>query len=479
MSKLKSKFIELFGIDLRSLALFRMGLALVLIGDLLVRLQDLKAHYSDDGVLPRSALIESFLDPGALSIHLMSGLWQVQLLLFIIQIAFALALLVGYYTRIVTFVSWFLLLSLQLRNEMILQGGDIVLKMLLFWSLFLPLGAYWSLDQKLNKQNPSTFQIFSTGTLALLLQICFIYWFSALLKNDPTWREEGTAIWYALSIEQYATPLGHELLLYPQLLKFLTFTTFYLESYGPFFAFSPIWSGPIRMATVIVFILFHLLGLNLTMELALFPYICAVAWLAFVPGWFWDYVLKKRSQLTQIPPWRAGWLSNLLASFFLLYVFLWNVSTLGIVWPPFSPPSPQIINSMLDIDQKWDMFAPSPLRVDGWYVIPGRLKDGTQIDVMTGKALNWEKPPLLSAIYPNDRWRSYLMNFYITEEGYLYIPYYAHYLCQNWNENHSSDQQLLAFDIYYVVKENSLENPSDPYKKIPLWHQTCSHESSE
>ena len=53
---------EIFGFDLRSLAVFRIGLALVIIADLFIRFGDIKAHYSDYGILPRTALIEQFLE---------------------------------------------------------------------------------------------------------------------------------------------------------------------------------------------------------------------------------------------------------------------------------------------------------------------------------------------------------------------------------------------------------------------------------
>lgn len=472
---MKNKMRELFGIDIRSLAFFRIGLALVLIGDLLIRMQDLQAHYSDDGVLPRSALIELFLDPWSNSLHLINGNWQIQWVLFIVQILFAIALLVGYHTRLATIVSWFLLLSLQMRNTMILQGGDIVLKVLFFWSMFLPLGAYASLDQKLKKEKTSHYQILSMGTLGLLLQVCCIYWVSALMKTDDVWRVDGTAIWYSLSIEQYTTPLGSHLLQYPQLLKFLTFTTFYLEAFGPFFAFFPVWTGPIRMLTVGAFMIFHLIGLNLTMELALFPYVCAVAWIVFIPSWFWDKILKKKEGDISTVAWKAGWVSNLIASFFIFYIFLWNLFTLGIIKSPFSPP-PLIVSSLFGVDQTWDMFSPYPLTADGWYVIPGKLKNGSFVDIFTnGGPVDWTKPSSLADAYPNDRWRSYLMNIFIEEEGEKYLPFYAQYLCRHWNQSHSDDEQLVFFDIYYMVKEISLENPSSSYEKVHLWHQDCSY----
>jgi hypothetical protein len=49
-SRLAAKIEEVLGFDLRSLALFRIGLALVVLTDLFIRFGNLTAHYSDVGV---------------------------------------------------------------------------------------------------------------------------------------------------------------------------------------------------------------------------------------------------------------------------------------------------------------------------------------------------------------------------------------------------------------------------------------------
>ncbi len=90
----------LFGIDLRSLALFRVGLALLLLADLALRLADLEAFYTDFGILPRAA-------HGALigahenlwSLHLVTGSVAGQALLFTLAAACAVALPLGWRTR--------------------------------------------------------------------------------------------------------------------------------------------------------------------------------------------------------------------------------------------------------------------------------------------------------------------------------------------------------------------------------------------
>jgi hypothetical protein len=463
---------ELCGIDIRSLALFRIGLGLILLADLIIRAHDIVAHYSDMGLLPRDVLI-NMIHPASFSLHLMNGTWQFQLFLFLIAIIFATALLFGYRTRFATICSWLFLISLQTRNPLILQGGDIVLRLLLFWGMFLPLGACWSMDNKLGKTIRPENQIVSVATLSLLLQICFIYWFTALLKTDDTWRTDGTAIWYALSIEQYATSLGHFLLNFPNFLKFSSFSTFYLEALGPFLAFSPIWTGPLRFATVILFILFHI-TLNITMELGVFSYICSVAWLVFLPGWFWDKILKFKDN-TNIP-YKASWLTNTLAAFFIAFIFLWNVRTLetspSLVPAAFS--KIEAIGPLLNIEQYWNMFSPYPIKADGWFVIPGKLRDETKVDLFTdGGPVSWEKPPLLSAIYSNDRWRSFMMNLVYEEDTETALLHYARYLCRQWNETHPYEKQVMNFKIFFMLKINSLENPPKDYDKTLLWEHQC------
>ena len=70
---LQLKINELFGVDLRSLALFRIGLALTIIIDLIIRAFDLNAHYTDFGLLPRIAYLQTYKNPRYVSINMISG----------------------------------------------------------------------------------------------------------------------------------------------------------------------------------------------------------------------------------------------------------------------------------------------------------------------------------------------------------------------------------------------------------------------
>ena len=293
----RGKVAEVFGADLRSLATLRVVLALLVISDIVNRAGDLSAHYADEGVMPRSVLLEEVLNPWAFSVNLMNGTPTFQALVFGATALAAVGMLVGYRTRLMTFVAWALLLSIQHRNPLVLGSGEVLLHLLLFWSMFLPLGAHWSVDRALGAApSRSSMRFLSFGTVALFMQICFMYWFTALLKQGVEWREDGTALYYALSLDQLSTPMGVFLRQFPELLQAMTFGTLLLEAFGPFLLFCPVLTGPVRTATVAAFMSLHY-GIWMTMDIGIFPWLSAFCMVCFLPGWFWDRVLPDKLRL--------------------------------------------------------------------------------------------------------------------------------------------------------------------------------------
>ncbi len=279
---------SILSLDLRSLALFRIAIGTCLVCDLISRLPDIDAFYTDAGILPREAVVGPLGSPWTLSIHLMSGQWAVQFALMLVAIIFALGMTVGYRTRLCTVVSWFLLTSMQARNPIIGHGGDTLLRVLLFWSMFVPLNGRYSLDQALNPSGPRLpVTHMSWGSQALMLQLCFVYWFTAAAKLHPVWLGEGSAIYYALNLDQFTRPFGYFLLGFPGLLRQMTHGTMLLEAFGPLLVFSPIWTGPLRLLMVLAFIGLHA-GIGLSMYLGNFSWVCAAAWLMFLPPLVWD-----------------------------------------------------------------------------------------------------------------------------------------------------------------------------------------------
>ncbi len=278
---------DVFGMDLRTMALFRVGLGLLLIVDLILRARDLRAHYTDFGILPRAAAID-MLSPGAFSLHLLNGSVWFQSGLFVLAGVFAAMLMAGWRTRIATVASWVLLLSLQNRNPNILSGEDILLLVLTFWAMFLPLGLRLSVDAALDRETEQRSDAyFSLATLALLVQGMSMYFFSALLKSDAQWVSDGTAVYYALQLDYLVTPFGLWFRQFGDLLHGLTWYVWTLEIVGPILIFSPIFSRTLRTVFLVAFMTMHI-GFYMCLEIGIFPFVSILMNLAFVPGWMWD-----------------------------------------------------------------------------------------------------------------------------------------------------------------------------------------------
>lgn len=132
-------------VDLRSLALLRALLALLLLADALGRLAVAPLLYADSGLLPRAEGV-ALMSPLQASLHLVHGSATYALSLTLAQAGAALALLLGWRTRLATLACWALLLSACARNPAVVSAAEAVMLALLFWALFVPWDARWSVD---------------------------------------------------------------------------------------------------------------------------------------------------------------------------------------------------------------------------------------------------------------------------------------------------------------------------------------------
>lgn len=289
------RYCEVFSLDTRSLALFRVGLALMILWDYAVRFQDLHLHYTDSGVLPRTALTaDAQLSTSLISLHLASGSAPFEALLFVGGIIGAIALLLGYQTRLATFTSWILLASVQGRTPLMMQGDDTIRRLCLFWALFLPLGASFSFDKALTRYPiaeedppPAPKSILSFASVAFIAQLMMVYVFNALQKSDVIWHSQATALYYTLQIDHLVRPAGHALAGQTSLLPLLSRVTVPFELYVPFLLLIPKKNACIKLMVIFTFIIFHI-GIAVTLAIGIFSATCIVFWLALLPGAFWD-----------------------------------------------------------------------------------------------------------------------------------------------------------------------------------------------
>jgi hypothetical protein len=275
-----------FAIDLRTLGLFRACLGAVIFADLCMRLVDLRVFYTDGGVMARDWTMAGN-GLWRLSLHLINGETWFAALLFIAEMLAALALMLGWRARGAAFIAFVLQGSLLNRDPLVLLGGDILINCLLFWAMFLPIGARWSVDAALSQKPLTEKQHLSWAGAGLLLQVLSVYFFSALLKTGREWWPEGTAVDYALQIDQYTTTLGSWLRGFPTLTRGLSWYVWWLELLAPPIALSPVFTRPLRFIVMVLLMTMHI-GFLFCLKLGPFPFMSLTSLTVLAGGWLWD-----------------------------------------------------------------------------------------------------------------------------------------------------------------------------------------------
>jgi hypothetical protein len=199
------------------LALFRILLGGVILASLLCStLPRLTQDLGSDGLVPPAGLEQWFRDTGRFS--LLCGPTSIPLLdtwvsaeqaqawaswcekprnvsiLFAVWILALLLMTLGCYTRLATIVAWALTVSFHNRLAWLNNGGDSLFRCGLFYLLFAPAGAAWSLDARHRRRKAEQGGVELPPVLIppwsvrlMQIQLCLVYLFTGLVKVGPDW----------------------------------------------------------------------------------------------------------------------------------------------------------------------------------------------------------------------------------------------------------------------------------------------------
>lgn len=423
------------GIDTRALAAFRIALGLVLVADLLLRSRDLRAFYTDSGVLPRSTLAELYPIFARISPYAISGEAWAVMLLFALTGVVAAALTVGYRTRLATALSLALLLSVQARNPLVLNAGDTLLWQLLALGLLCPLGDRWSVDAvrrdaSTEASSRSTGNRLTGPVSALLLTfVVLLYLSNGLVKLGGTTWPDGTAVSQVFRLDYLYGPFGHVLGEFPALLTTATYGWQGLLLAAPLLL---VFSGRLRTALAGAFVAAHL-SMVFVLQIGVFPLVSVAALVPFFPASVWDHIERlvepASARLTEImtrgsnagasdhrsAPGADGERSvsigdigrlipMVVAGVLLVSLLAWNGMALDVVT------TPEPVSDAADpSENRWDMFAPNPPETSKLYLVTVVTVDGERFDALHGDAIAGERSPIDARAYPTDRWRKYLV----------------------------------------------------------------------
>lgn len=449
------------GLDVRSLGLWRIALGLVLTLDWLVRSFSLREHYTSEGVLPLRLFLDTPATVGRMwSVFYLNDAPGFVALLFLLGLASALALMVGFRTPYSGWLAWLMLISIQHRNPLVATKGDAYLLLLIFWGNFLPWGRAFSLDAT-RSEEPSEVSVSPWAAAGYVGQICLLYWFSALLRTDPSWAVDGSALSRALHLETILKEPAYLLRgLGPDLLAFLTFATLVFEAFGPFLLLLPM--APARLLCVVAIMVFHL-GIYASLDINNFAWICMVGPLGLLPAMVWNSraglwlegVLSTGARrLARIVP--GAWFGRTgpataarWSRMFPTVALLVAVCSLWCDWKGLYTRSwPLRLAQASGIGQSWGMFSPSPPTVSGWQSTETHLASGKVMDLIS------ETPLAQGGQFQGQRgwldqrrriYRSNLLNIHFGAHGQAYL----NYLVGNWNQRHPEEPVEYAEYVWH------------------------------
>lgn len=461
-----------YRLDPRALALLRIGVSLLLLSDLFIRYSDIGAFYSEKGMWPQELMYNMGWQPGFWSIHALfpQPVWTG--FLFILHMLLAICLLVGYRTRLAGIACLLLLISLQNRNLFVLQAGDDLLRLCLLCALFLNWGKCWSFDAK--AKIPARSSTEGLAAFAYLLLLASVYLFTALLKDSAEWREEGSAIYYALSLDQLRLPyLGDLLYGHPAAMTFLTRIVYGIEWLLPLLILWPSRRGTARNLAFFLILLLHL-AIGASLFVGLFYLISIATALGLVSGPCLNRIAKALRlkqdawhYLNEQHQPEAFWMKYGKSLLIILLIFLNLLENLRHMdWFPYQgrKETRYVVNA-LRLNQYWGMFSPGILKKDGWLVYHGLDAQGRQWDLRLNQDyVDYREPENLALHFKNDRWRKLSENMQRTEFMFL-RPLYAAYVLRTWNAQHP-EKKISTLNLYFMERENLSDYRKTPVNKI-------------
>lgn len=414
VATLRTLLLRLVSLDLRALALWRMALGLATLCDIVLRARDLQPFYGDRGMLSRPLYFTQSWQFEGYNLFLSAGSTGTLLALFSLWALAAGCLTVGYHSRWAGLITWYFTAAVQLRNPMVLDGGDDLIRVLLFWTPFLPLSARWSLDARRNpewKTLPNSFA--SVATAGVVFQLFVFYLFAALLKFGDEWLRTGNALYYALSMEQFTTKFGLALLAYPDLLRPMTWAALLLEYLLALALLCRALSPRFQPLFYLLAVGFHL-AIASMLNFGLFMLIAIAGLTVMFPTSWLDRLAPPGEVSAALPErlpvgYRLSWPLRLFGGGIIILIAIFNQHSIEHhqrvprwTWP---------IALVTFEQQHWHFFAPDPIKSDGWFRLEVTLPDGKVVNAWPyGEAPAEGKPAHVASTFPNQRWRRWMQN---------------------------------------------------------------------
>ncbi len=450
--------------DIAPVALFRILFGAQLFNWFWQLFPNLTAFFTDEGILPRRA--QALSDGDRLSLLNLSGDWSFVAVIWLVACLVALALTLGWHTRVMSLLAFVLVSSFSWRDPLILDGSDLVFRLVPLWLAFTPAGERWSIDAR--RHDAPVVRGWALPIRILELQIAWIYLATGLEKLGGIDWVVGTAAYYALQLEHtFARPWAHAFAVDPILSHLISWYTIAVE-----LLFLPLAMFPSERTRLLAALGAGAmqLGVLLLMNVGNFPLVMLAAGVLFVPSDWIHRIMRDTVTIAPSPP-RAR--PRLAGAALLLVAAAAFITAVPSMLEPIRP-SGGVASALhwLSIDQRWDMFSPNAARSDWWLIAPGTLADGSRLDLLSSRAPDDRTERYSDPLY--SRWTK--VHERIASDFYaLYRSEYARHFCRTRNLHLGPGQSpLVSFDLIWVERLVQAPEKGPPLiTENELWSQQC------
>lgn len=293
-------------------SVFRIVAGLTILYQYLISYYQRHYLFGPDGVWPFDTFLESLAGTRSFSLYAVSRDPLAFEVIFHLGIVVTALWVLGWRTRLLTPLTYVFLWSLHERASFLLDGGDNVLQIVLFYAIFADVGAYFSWDanrlraarQRGGAQRQVFAMLHSAALLAFALQLCLVYGVAGLYKVQGELWQSGTAMYYVMRVNEFTWP-GYSEYIYLNvpLTIALTYLTVAFQVSFPFMLFLNRWT---RRLALLAGFSFHL-GIGVFMGLVTFSALMISVELALIADNEYRQIGRWFGQLRR---WAGGRISR-------------------------------------------------------------------------------------------------------------------------------------------------------------------------
>jgi len=486
---------ELFSIDLRALAVFRIVLGFNIIYNLLFyRIPFINPFYGENEFLDKGFVLENYGELFSILNYCTS--YSSVLFFFILVLVLAVLFTIGLRSKIISVLLFITFSSIVSKNPFTVHGVEFLIEVSLFWSIFLPINQRYSINWP--KSKTKKLPVKNLASFGFLFQIALIYFTSFFSKTSEFWQQ-GFIVEALTDDRMHAVLLSDWIKSMPTLAMVLTYATLLFELLIPLLIFSPWRKSICRFIAAILIVIVHF-GLASMLNVGPFHWITLCFALVLLPTSFWDKIQRKtveskvkKSKKRKEKPTanllqriggiaRSGFLVIILLVIFQKNVKIWGEYGYGndvwskfpIIQPLVGMELPRIPTFIGILEQPWRLFAPGPFEDMGCFLLVGTTGDNSYTELISNKPLTFERnpqtqePEFNNPPYNHFSKTDFVFAFY-ARRYYTVLPQsvfikWAEHEIEKWKAE-NLDKSLSESVLFYYSNLTTIENGEIQRKK--------------